>query len=70
VGPTRSSGVPHRAAGVRPTIQSLNRWSSTRLWVISVWIYPGAIALICKPAAAHSAVIALVRFRRPPLAAV
>jgi hypothetical protein len=37
-GPARSSTVPQRWAGVLPRIQELNSSSSTRFWVISVWM--------------------------------
>ena len=37
-GPARSWTVPHRWAGVRPRIHELKASSSTRFWVISVWM--------------------------------
>ena len=59
-GPLKSAGTPQRPAGIRARICSLRTGSSRSAAVLSVAMYPGAIALTLTPLPAHSFASAIV----------
>jgi hypothetical protein len=67
--PATSLGVPHRPAGIRSSICRLRVSSRRRASVLSVAMYPGAIAFTLILFEAHSLARAFVSCAKPRLAA-
>jgi hypothetical protein len=67
--PSKSSGLPHRPAGIRSIICRDRVGFAIRASFMSVAMYPGAMALTLMPLEAHSLESALVRPATPCLAA-
>lgn len=68
-GPLKSSGFPHRPAGIRAIIPALRLASLIKATFMSVSMYPGAMALTLMPLETHSLDKALVNWPMPPLEA-
>lgn len=66
--PLKSSGSPHRPAGIRTMICSDLTGSFISASFMSVCMYPGAIAFTLTPFEAHSFDSALVSCATPPFA--
>ena len=69
VAPFRSSGLPQRPAGILERIAALRTGSFCKDTVLSVDMYPGAMALTFTPCDAHSLARAFVRLPMAPLLA-
>lgn len=67
--PLRSSGLPHRPAGIRDKMLLCLSSSAISGVFISVSMYPGAIAFTLIPRPAHSLLSALVSWATPPFEA-